>query len=304
VKRMPGPGPGVSVILFARAADEALRRSLASLREQDGIEEAEVLLADGSGDPRMADMAGCFPGLRHLRLDPAPMPVLKGAAIRAAAGEVVAILDPGDVAEPGWLRGLRQSLEEKIAAVGGCVTLDPAAGTVDRAAYLFEYGAFAPPLPGGPTAGDLPGNNVAYRREVLVDWCGDLLLRGFWKPFFHQRIRGRGGILSLRPEMRVRHCTGYTGGQALTRFYHFGRCFGGMRPMYVSPARRLAYRVLCPLIPFQLSLRHLLRAGRRKGTRRLLPSAGPMLVAICVAWGVGECVGYWLGAGRSCHKVV
>ena len=153
---MPGELPAVSVIVFARAADEALRRSLSSLSQQVGIQEAEILLADGSGDPRMADIAACFPGLNHLRLEPAPMPVLKGAAIRAAAGEMVAILDPGDIAEPGWLSGLRQALQEKIVAVGGSVALDPAAGTVDRAAYLFEYGAFAPPLGTGPTAGDLP----------------------------------------------------------------------------------------------------------------------------------------------------
>ena len=145
---MPGEGPAVSVIIFARAADEALRRSLLSLSQQDGIQEAEVLLADGTGDPRMADLADCCPSLRHLRLDPAPMPVLKGAAMRVAAGEIVAILDPGDIAEPGWLRALRQPFPEQIAAVGGCVTLDPSAGMTDRAAYLFEYGAFAPPLRG------------------------------------------------------------------------------------------------------------------------------------------------------------
>jgi len=137
-----------------------------------------------------------------------------------------------------------------------------------------------------------------------VDWCADLLPRGFWKPFFHQRIRGRGGIMSLTPAMRVRHGTGYTGAQVLGRFYHFGRCFGGMRPAHVSRARRLAYRLLCPVIPLQLSLRHLWRSARRQGTRRLLGSAAPMLVAICFAWGMGECVGYWLGPGRSCGKVV
>jgi len=295
--------PLVSIVVFYRE-QAPLEQCLQSLDSQDGIERAEVILADGSVNGSATAVCDLFPRVHYLPLGPVNMPTGKAAAIRATRGEIIAILDPTDLAEPGWIREIIEGMaSEQVTAVGGTVLPgdDESAGNV--AAYLFEYGAFAPPCASGPTDGDLPGNNVAYRRSFLVEGAADLLEAGFFKPFFHKRIRERGGTLHTRSGMRVRHATRHRLGSFGQRCFHHGRCFGAMRRRAATSARRALYLSFAPVVPGLLAWRHVLRAVRHPMTRRLLPRALLALVTICACWGVGEWLGTWFGAGRSCREV-
>jgi len=296
--------PRVSVVVYAREAVATIERALRSLESQDGIDEAEVIVADGSTDGTTDLVKSRFPWVRHLPLGPATMPALKAAAIRAAKAPIVAILDCADAAEPDWLREILEGLaDENVAAVGGTVVLDGPPTAANRAAYLFEYGAFEPPIEAGPTEGDLPGNNVAYRRTHLVDDCVELLEReGFYKPLFHEAIRAAGGVLHLRPAMCVRHGTRHRFLPFARRRYHYGRCFGARRLRTLPAGRRLALRLLAPGIPVLLMARHVGRAWRRPSQRRILAHASWALLGVCLFWGVGEALGTWFGAGRSCDE--
>jgi len=299
-----GDRAGVSVIVCVGPVTSGLRACLASLATQDGIQDAEVLLADGSEGTATEFIGTEYPWVRHLRLPPASMPVLKGQAIRSARGDIIAILDPVDTAEADWLREARRGLADGASAVGGAVLLAEETTTASLAASLFEYGAFTPPLVAGATDGDLPGNNVAYTRQALVQGCEDLLAEGFWKPFCHRRIRQQGGRLVIHPAMRVRHHARYGLRAVGARFWQFGRCFGAMRMTHEeSGRRRLLYRTLGPTVPLLLIVRHTTRTLAHPHNRRHLPRAGLALAGICVAWGVGECLGSWFGAGASCARV-
>ena len=300
----PSP-PRVSVVVAARAAPASLDRALASLAAQPRAAELEVLLADGSDAGVLAVAARSRAGVRHIAAPGAALPALKAAAIRAASGELVAILDPTDAAEPGWLDEILAAFEDgTVSAVGGAVLLDNAAASANVAAYLFEYGAFNPPFGAGDAPGDLPGNNVAYRRRALTVDCADLLeTEGFYKPLFHERIRARGGRLVLRPSMRVRHLTQHRFLEFGLRRFHYGRCFGATRLRRASPGRRFLYRFLAPVVAPVLVARHLRRAWMHPGNRRLLARAAPALCGVCAFWGVGEWLGYWFGDGGSCGMV-
>jgi glycosyltransferase involved in cell wall biosynthesis len=299
--------PEISVIVSVREAADSIRDALRSLAEQEGIESAEVVVADGSSDGSSEIIAREFPFVRHLRFAPESMPVLKGRAIEVARGPIVAILDAGDRAEPGWLCAARQGLERSGAeapeAIGGEVLLDGPRSGINAAGYLFEYGAFAPPLAAGRTLGDLPGNNVAYRARALRETCADLLPAGFWKPFFHRRIRERGGELHLHPPMRVRHRIRLGARAFLARRFHYGRAFGAMRFATAGPGRKILYLLLVPCVPALLCLRHVHRSLARAESRALLPGALPVLLLLCCSWGLGEWLGTWLGAGRSRERV-
>ncbi len=297
--------PRVSVVVFARENPAQCQAALASLRTQERIEAVEILLADGSGGTSLMSVSATDPAIRHLRLDPAPMPVLKAAAIRASRAPLVAILDPSDVARPGWIKSILSDYpaDEGVAGIGGVVERGGSASAVNCAAYLFEYGAFAPPMSSGPTDGDLPGNNVAYRRSALVDDCADLLVAGFWKPFFHERLRGLGRSFHVVPAMRVAHETHHRLLPFCSSRHHYGRCFGAMRIKRSSRARRWLYRLGAPAVIGILVVKQFVRALRHPGRRRLLPKAALPLIAICASWGSGEWLGYWFGAGRSCERV-
>jgi len=297
--------PRVSVVVAARTPPPSFARSLESLARQGAAHALEVLVADGSDAGALAAIASSHPGARYIALPGAPLPALKAAAIRAARADVVAILDPTDAAEPGWVDEMLAVLEDdSVSAVGGAVLLDNAALAGNVAAYLFEYGAFNPPFAEGEAAGDLPGNNVAYRRSALIDACADLLdSEGFYKPLFHERIRARGGRLVLRPAMRVRHLTEHRFIDFGVRRFHYGRCFGATRLRRSEPGRRLLYRAAAPAIVPLLVARHLRRAWAHPGNRRLLARAAPALFGVCAFWGVGEWLGCWFGPGRSCAMV-
>lgn len=299
------PSPRVSVVVAARTPPDTTEQTLASLAGQRRASEIEVIVADGSEDGRMAAFVQRFPRTRCIAVPGGNLPALKGAAIRQARGELVAVLDPSDVAEPDWVDEMLAAFADPdVCAVGGAVLLSGAENAGNVAAYLFEYGAFNPPIAAGDTPGDLPGNNVAYRRSTLTDTCADILAsEGFNKPFFHERIRARGGRLVIRPTMRVRHLTHYPFVAFSVRRFHYGRCFGAVRLRRAAPAMKVLYRIFAPAVPPILIVRHLRRAASHPGNRRLLPGAALALCGVCACWGVGEWLGCWFGPGHSCQEL-
>ena len=299
------PSPRVSVVVAAREPPDTTEQALLSLARQIQAAEIEVLVVDGSDDGKMEALVQRFPGFRHIALPGGNLPALKAEAIRQARGEFVAVLDPSDAAAPDWVNEMLAAFADpSVRAVGGSVLLSGPKTAGNIAAYLFEYGAFNPPIANGETLGDLPGNNVAYRRGALIDTCADILAsEGFNKPFFHERIRACGGHLIIRASMRVDHLTHYSLVDFGTRRFHYGRCFGAVRARRASLGSKVLYRVFAPVVVPLLIVRHFVRNVRHAENRRLLPVAVFPLFGICVFWGIGEWLGYWFGAGRSCEEL-
>lgn len=279
--------------------------TLASLAAQGRADLAEALLVDRFDRRKSADHGEEPPRFRHLQLPGANIPRLKEAAIRAARADVVAILDPAASAEPEWIEQLLTAFDDPgIAAVGGSVSIADAESRTSRALFLFEYGAFNLPLEAGPTEGDLPGNNVAYRRSLLLEGCAEILEEeGFNKPFCHQRIREMGGRLVLRPGMAVRHRAAAGFGPVVRARFHYGRCFGATRRRRSTRRMQLLYILGSPLVPILLVARHLRSCRSHPANRRLLAGATAHLVGICLSWGFGEWLGTWFGAGSSCREL-
>ena len=299
------PTPRVSVVVAAREPPDTTEQALLSLARQIQAAEFEVLIVDGSDDGKLEALAKRFPGFRHIALPGGNLPELKAEAIRQARSEFVAVLDPSDAAAPNWISEILVAFDDaSVSAVGGSVLLSGPKTASNVAAYLFEYGAFNPPIADGETLGDLPGNNVAYRRSALIDTCFDILAsEGFNKPFFHERIRACGGRLIIRPGMRVDHLTHYSLADFGARRFHYGRCFGAVRARRAPLGSKVLYRVFAPAVVPLLIVRHFVRNVRHAENRRLLAVAVFPLFGICVFWGIGEWLGYWFGAGRSCKKL-
>ena len=293
--------PLVSVVVFAREPLASLPACLQSLAEQEHRADMEVILADGCGPGVLDDLCADFPWVHRLELEPANMAVLKAQGIAAARGEIVAILEPRDAAGPTWVGEILTALaDEGLDAVGGAVRFEGPRTATNLAAYLFNFAAFAPPFD-DRAADDLPGNNLALRRARLRETAGDLLeTMGFVKPFCQARLLAAGGRMALRAAMEVRHLAASRAGPFLRQRYHHGRCFGADRIRLAPPRQALVYRLFGPAVPALLLLHQVRRAWRHPGLRPLLLPASPMLLAACLAWGLGECLGYWLGPGRSC----
>src|SRR4029077_19190848 len=134
-------------------------QALASLAAQTRAADIEVIVADGSDGAEVAALLRPYPNMRRRHVPGGNLPALKAAAIREARGELVAVLDPGDAADPGWVDEMLAAFAEPgVAAVRGSVVLPTRGGAANVAASLFEYGAYTPPIRSGDTDGDLPGN--------------------------------------------------------------------------------------------------------------------------------------------------
>ncbi len=211
----PGPGQSgppdggeafdLSIIVIVRHPQETPDAVLAALAAEPGIGAAvEVLLVDGRPGATAATPAGKL-RVRTLLRPAGNMPRLKAEGIAAARGAGLAFLEPKAIPVGGWLAAARAAhARHPGAALGGSVGL-AGGGAADRAAYLFEYGAFPPEIVAQGTTTDLPGNNMILPADALRQECADILHeQGLNKPFCQQRLRASGIAVVMVPDMQVR----------------------------------------------------------------------------------------------------
>jgi glycosyltransferase involved in cell wall biosynthesis len=288
----------VSVVVAAHNAGRSLGRCLDALARQ-GLEDAEVIVASSSTDDSDAIVRERFPFVRHLRFEePLTVPELRGRAIAAARGAIIAVLDPYSVVDDGWLAALRRAHEERPeSAIGGPVDLADAGrrGLLEWALYINEYGMFLPPMRSGPVD-ILPGANVSYKRAALFD--GERPRHAaFWKTLANQEA----GALWLAAGAVVALDKPIPFGDFLRTRYHHGRCFAGMRGGTLG--ERILRAFTAPLLPAVFLWRWgraYLGRGRHRGKLFLTL---PLQVLLFAVWSWGELVGYVLGTGASCRQL-
>jgi hypothetical protein len=196
---------------------------------------------------------------------------------------------------------LLAGLEAGHAVVGGAVE-NAATGTLlDWAAFLCEYSHCLPPLPAG-TAEWLTGNNVVYRRSAVQKHLA-LLEAGQWENALHDALKAEGVALWCDPELVIGHKKHYTFGEYFSQRYLYARSYAGARVANESAAKKLAMGAAALALPpllFARTVQRILAKGRH--TEKLWPSL-PLIALFVLAWGWGEVVGYWLGAGDSLARV-
>ena len=288
----------VSIVLAAHDAGRSIGRCLDALARQ-GLEDAEVIVASSSTDDTDAIVRERFPFVRHLRFEePLTVPVLRGRAIAAAQGGIIAVLDPYSIVGEGWLAALRRAHAERPEAViGGPVDLAdaPRRGLLEWALYINEYGMFLPPMSSG-RVDLLPGANLSYKRPALFD--GDRPRYAvFWKTLANQEA----GALWLAADLVVALDKPIPFGDFLRTRYHHGRCFAGMRG---GTATEWALRAFtAPLLPAVFLWRWGSAYVGRGRYRGKLFATLPLQLLLFGVWSWGELVGYLRGPGKSCGQL-
>ncbi len=225
---------------------------------------------------------------------------LRGAAVAAARGSIIAFTDAHCAVEHGWVYAIASALECADVAAGA-VRFGAPPTTANWAAFLYDYGPFLPPIAAGSTT-TLSGNNIAFRREVLGDLRG-FATRGFWKAFEIDRLAARGCRLVASPGMIVSWRRTATLVEVIRLRYHFGRCFAAMRLAGAGPLFGTVYRIAAPALPLLVVTRAVVRLVKKPGPLAQTVLALPAFVAIATAWGLGESVGALFGRGVSCREV-
>jgi len=277
-----------------------LERCLAALEPERDEVALEVLVVDRCGEALRAAVAGRFPWAQVVPVAPATtIPQMRAEAFDRATAPSVAVIEDHVLVPRGWARRLLAA-RRSARVVGGGVRNAATARWVDRVAFYCEYSHLLVALPAGPSAW-LTGNNTVYDRALLAAHR-DVYHAGRWEDHLHAALRRAGVELVLCPDLVVDHRKHYTVVEYLSQRYLYARSFAGARLAGASRARRALYGLAALGLPAVL----LGRVGRRMaeaGRWRELPAALPLLALFVAAWGAGEAVGSWFGAGRSLERV-
>jgi len=258
---------------------------LLALDAQDSV--TEVLLC--ASVPVPDTLRQRFPATRFVERPGALVPELWRDGIDLARGKIVALTISPMVPAPDWAATAAREAELHGVVAGA---IDPLNGLPlgDLAECLCRYARDMSPFDARATA-DIPGDNCAYRRDVLQrtreHWAD-----GFWEPTVNHALARDGLTPRQDPALRVEQ--GRSAGTAAfvrQRLAH-GRAHGRQRGAGFGQARNLVGVLAAPAVPFVLLLRVYRELAARGRVNAKSLAALPWLVAYDVAWAVGEARGH------------
>lgn len=226
---------------------------------------------------------------------------LRSIGIKRASGSIIAVTEDHCVPSLDWISTIERRMQGGCSVVGGPVENAPGHRLRDWAAFLLEYAGAIGPATDGPVRG-LPGNNVAYRREIASGLC-EVLESGRWESFYHDQLIDRGVVLTSEPSMIVYHRRPFYFWYFISQRFHFCRSFAAMRCQSFSIGQRLKYGLGSALLPPLLALRGLRTLMAKKRYVGLYLLCSPLIVVYLVAGAWGEMVGYFFGGGHSLEQI-
>ena len=296
--------PALSIVMLTPGSFEMIRRTVAYLAAQDVHDTLELVIVAPSARDLELDRDAVSAFWRTTVVEVRAMRRTaegKAAGVRGASAPYVAFAEEHSWPAPGWARALIDRLDQGYAAVGPIVANPNPTRAVSWANFFLEYGPWMEGTPGG-ACHHLPGNNGAYRRDVLVE-CGDGLADALdAESVLHWELVSRGQRLFLEPSARTFHLNMSRFRSFLSVSFHYGWMFADARARAWGWGRRLFYAVGSPAIPLIRAWR-VARDARRAGRASLLVQVSPALVAGLAAGAVGECLGYLADGERARARI-
>ena len=284
----------VTVVIGSNGAVDAVGRCLAALEPQrDG---AEVIVCEPVASP--PEVRERFGWASFVECPGALVPKLWSEGIERAGSPYVALTIAPMIPAPDWLGTVRAQLGRHPVVAGA---IDPADGLrlADWAEYLCRYAKDMRPFEAHVCL-DLPGDNTAYRRDLLVD-ARDLYKDGFWEPVVNRRLAEDGAELWHDPELVVRQGRSAGWRSFARQRLHHGRAHGLQRGARFGTLRNVAGVLGAPLVPLLLTLRIAAIVSRRKRARARFVLALPFIAVFNLAWAAGEAAGH-AGALRQAER--
>ena len=104
------------------------------------------------------------------------------------------------------------------------------------------------------------------------------------------------------PDAVLDHAKDFGFREFASQRYHYSRSHAGMRNAELG-SKRVLYAVGSPLIVPLMYRRIVKNVRARKGYRRELVLATPLILLYTAIWAGGEAIGYVFGGGRSLLRV-
>lgn len=294
--------PAVSVVIASIVGPPFIDDCLASVFAQKNAPFFEVIVVDCRGQETVARLSNRFSQARFIQVPTREtVPQLRRMGVEQSCGEIIAIIEEHCVAADNWLSSISKAFSDGYVAVGGPVDFRDDGRLRDWVTYFIEYNSYLPPWSDGPTF-NVGSANAAYRRQTLQSNAA-LLIGGYWEATLHPKLLAEGAKFRSVPNMIAFHRGPFEYCYYLRQRYLFSRAFAGARRPALSLAKRAAYLVAAPAIPFLL----LARIGSRVFAKKCHPDkfilSLPLLIPALTSYVVGECMGYAFGPGQALMEV-
>jgi len=294
--------PQVSVVIASIVGPPFIDDCLASVLAQKNAPSFEVIVVDCRGQENVARLAQRFPEARFVPLSQREtVPQLRRMGVEQARGGIIAIIEEHCVAPENWVANLAAAFSPGYVAVGGPFGFRSGARLRDWITYFIEYNSYFPPWPDGETF-NIGSANAAYRKEALDSHLTSLSA-GWWDATLHLMLLAEGGKFRSVPGMMIYHRGPFDFFYYVRQRYLLSRAFAGSRRPATSAAKRAAYLIAAPAIPFLLLARIGSRVFAKKCHIDKFLLSLPLLFLALVSYVAGEWMGYAFGPGRALMEV-
>lgn len=296
-------------ILVGRVSTEDSTRileCLVALQCQERSPAYEVVIVDRLQDAITGIIRRDHPEVVLLTCDAnTTLPEMRRLAFEAASGEFIIVTEDHCVPSENWLVSFQEVIKSApgdAAAFGGCVENGVHDTALDWATFLCEYSNSLSPRPNG-YASDIPGMNVAYRREALTSIPTADLDRGFWETTVHPELERGNKRLYSSNDIKIYHCKKFSLGLFCRQRFVYSRYYAGIRFPVASRSRRAGTALLSLALPPVLFWRMTRSILAKKRLRREFVLASPYLALFALIWAAGDVAGYIFGPGDALLEI-
>jgi hypothetical protein len=280
-----------------------LEGCLLALGRQEIRPNLEVLVTCDGRLPGIDQFERRYPQVRFIRVDRLRAArygpsrehhdELRGIGMRAARGEVIALVEDHGQPDPHWCAQIVEEHRAPHAAIGGAME-NGVNRPLNWAVYFCDFARYQNPVRRGPSP-FVSDANVSYKRAVLekvaAAWADS-----YNETRVHEALRAAGETLWLSPDLVVyQHRLDLRLVPALVERYVWGRSYAVTRTAGAPAARRWLLATLSPALPLLLLQRQLRTVLRTRRNRAAFLRALPLILLLLVAWSYGECAGYLTG---------
>lgn len=293
----------LSAVMIAGTCRKRAQKSLDALCQQTIIDQMEIIVVDLG-----AETCPPFTVDSNIRVSTIQMPkftswaVARTAAIfKTAESQIVAFIEDHSFAAPDWAEQIVNAFTGPWAAVGYSVMNANPETYMSCAGLMADYSLCMPPIQDGRTD-FLPGNNVAYRRDLLIQF-GDRLKTDLGIDFnIHEALKKQGHEFVLSSKAVIAHQNYDRIGGLLKANYNYSRMIAANR-IASSHWGIFTQTVYIVGTPFASPIIRLIRIIKSLRGRSSLVwpfiSALPVLLITFSCSALAEASGYLSGAGQS-----
>ena len=289
----------ISVVIPSVNGLPIIKECLESIYKQKNNDIAEIIVVDCTDEQTRKVIRETFKEIVLIYPQKKkPIPELRAIGIKESKCDILALIEDHCLVPEDWFTEILKAHGSDYVAIGGAVENACQDTILDWATFFCEYSAFIQPAPYGPVR-SLPGNNVSYKRTKIQDILDDVINKGVWEGFIHQKLFERGYELFSTPSLVVFHKKAFGFFEFLAQRFYYSQSFAGMRNNEFPFVKRIVYSMLCFFLPLLLMFRLCVNVLPKGRLRKEFILSTPMLFIFTTVWAIGECCGYLFGPGNS-----